>query len=69
MYADDVAVVAESGADFWIPSLIIVTNGACVLTPRNLRSWCLVVVGLIQVFSSHTKGLSWSWWITLDILG
>jgi len=29
-----------------------------VLTPRNLSSWCLVVVGLIQVFSSHAKGLA-----------
>ena len=52
MYADDVALVAESGADFWIPSLLIATNGACVLTPRNLKSWCLVVVSLMQVFST-----------------
>ena len=41
-------------------NLWLSTDEACVLL-RNLRSWCLVVVGLIQVFSSHTKGLSWRW--------
>jgi len=54
MYVVNVALVAESDADLqicWIPSLVIVTNGACVS--------CLVVVGLMQVFSSHTKSLSW----------
>ena len=42
MYAVNVTLVAGSEADLqicWIPSLVIVTNGACV--------WCLVVVGLM----------------------
>jgi len=71
MYADDVALVAESGADFWIPSLIIVMNGAsmCVNTKKSKIIMFCSSIGLIQVFSSHIKGLSWSWWITLNILG
>ena len=73
MYADDVALVAESGADLqsMLDSLSAYGDkwSLCVNTKKSIESWCLVVVGLMQVFSSHTKGLSWSWWITLDTLG